>query len=275
MSSKGRSAIPHLLTVLFIRARFVLVATASMALVLAVSGFAQSTFAQGTTVVPPPPRIEREPGSGKGLHQAQQDMNDPESAFDPETGQNLYWDCVKKTWVDAKSGKALGFQGARASDGEVVPPPPRIEREPGSGKGLHQAQQDMNDPESAFDAETGENLYWEPKDKTWRDAKTGKSLGFQGARAKEPCPPKTAAQTTPTSTPSTPQIGLRTPVIELNSLQVSIDKADNETAGVPKPSEETQKAEEKKPGLFESLIPALIPSIGIGIGDERERREKR
>lgn len=51
-----------------------------------------------------------------------------------------------------------------------------------------------------------------------------------------------------------------------------IIKEDAKAAGIPKPSEEIQKVEEKKPGFFESLIPALIPSIGIGVGRDRERR---
>ncbi|MBI4487541.1 MAG: hypothetical protein HY694_00525 [Deltaproteobacteria bacterium] len=54
-----------------------------------------------------------------------------------------------------------------------------------------------------------------------------------------------------------------------------VQKADAKTAGTPRPSEEpAQKVEEKTPGFFESLIPALIPSIGIGVGRDRERERR-
>jgi hypothetical protein len=60
------------------------------------------------------------------------------------------------------------------------------------------------------------------------------------------------------------------------NLNLSIDRLDNQTVGTPKPSEEIQKVEEKKePSWWESLVPALIPSIGIGIGSERDDRERR
>ena len=43
---------------------------------------------------------------------------------------------------------------------------------------------------------------------------------------------------------------------------------DAQTAGVPKPSEIIQPA----PSFWQSLIPALIPSIGVGVGGGRESR---
>jgi hypothetical protein len=57
-----------------------------------------------------------------------------------------------------------------------------------------------------------------------------------------------------------------------------IQKADAGTAGTPRPSAEPeQRVEEKSPSLFESLIPALIPSIGIGgrRDGDLDRRERR
>jgi tetratricopeptide (TPR) repeat protein len=49
------------------------------------------------------------------------------------------------------SGVFPGISPAMAQDKEgetrVVPPPPRIENNPGSGEGLHQAEQDLADPE--------------------------------------------------------------------------------------------------------------------------------
>ena len=154
---------------------------------------------QGFEIVPPPPRIEREPGSGKGVHQAEFDPADPTRAFDQETGQNLHWDCARKTWVDSATGRAMGFQGRRAASGEIIPPPPRIEREPGSGRGIRQAEFDPADPARAFDAETGQNLHWDRTAGTWKDSKTGQSLGFQGGRARTRC--QTGATTPPPPPP--------------------------------------------------------------------------
>jgi hypothetical protein len=56
-----------------------------------------------------------------------------------------------------------------------------------------------------------------------------------------------------------------------STFQLSLDEADNKTAGVPKPSEETQKVEEKKPGVLESIF----GGFGFGIGGGREDRERR
>jgi opacity protein-like surface antigen len=169
----------------------------ALVVVLAFSFTGRAMAQTDARVIPPPPRLydEDRPSGDRG-HQAEQDMTDPEKAFDSKTGQNLFWDCVKNTWVDAKTGKALGFMGGRDKDGAVVPPPPRLydEDRPSGDRG-HQAEQDMTDPEKAFDSKTGQNLFWDRKDKTWKDGKTGKSLGFQGARTKKPCPPPTAPKT--------------------------------------------------------------------------------
>jgi len=101
---------------------------------------------------------------------------------------------------------------------------------------------DPTDPKRAFSPTTGQNMHWDPDQQTWRDSKTGQPVpgGFKGRRVKDDCPPP-AAETTSA-----------------------------------KPSEEPKKVEEKKePSWWESLIPALIPSIGIGGGRDRERREPR
>src|ERR1017187_3566210 len=166
-------------------------------LFITITNLAQSVFAQDTRVVPAPPVGVSK--SGLSNHVATQDPIDPERAFDSETGQNLYWDCVKKTWVDAKTGKSLGFHGVLAKDGEVVPGPPVGVSE--SGLSNHVATQDPIDPERAFDSETGQNLYWDRDNKTWKDAKTGKSLGFHGVLTKKPCPPPATTRTPPTPTP--------------------------------------------------------------------------
>ncbi len=135
----------------------------------------------GETFIPAPP-----------LH-AERDLSDPERAFDPSTGQNLFWDCVEKTWVDAKTGKALGFKGPRASDGTAIPAPP-----------LH-AERDVSSLERAFNPSSGQNLFWDRKAKTWKDSKTGKALGFRGARSTKVCPPRTATAPPP---PAPPQVGM-------------------------------------------------------------------
>ena len=48
-----------------------------------------------------------------GPHQAQQDPTDPTHAHDSVTGQNLYWDPDKKTWVDSATGQEIGFDGVQ------------------------------------------------------------------------------------------------------------------------------------------------------------------
>lgn len=166
-------------------------------LVLFYSGISPSMLpalgqeAEGETRVipPPPPTYDESRPSGDRGSQAEQDPNDPERAYDPKTGQNLHWDCNKKTWVDSKTGKRLGFEGGRASDGEIIPPPPPTydESRPSGDRGS-QAKQDSSDPKHAYDSKTGQNLHWDSKEKTWKDSKTGKSLGLKGAKTKKPCP---------------------------------------------------------------------------------------
>jgi len=58
------------------------------------------------------------------------------------------------------------------------------------------------------------------------------------------------------------------------NILMDILKADAGTVGTPRLSAEPQ-VEEQKPSFWESLVPALIPSIGVGIGGDRERRERR
>ena len=167
-----------------------------------------------TRVIPPPPPHtvdSQSPNSADHLTQAKQDETDPERAFDPTTGQNLYWDCNKKTWIDAKTGKPVpgGFEGRRASDGEVIPPPPPHtvdSQSPNSADHLTQAKQDETDPERAFDPTTGQNLHWDRDKKTWIDSKTGKAIpgGFKGRRTNKPCPPPTSKTTDGLKTASVP-----------------------------------------------------------------------
>ena len=80
-------------------------------------------------------------------------------------------------------------QSAYAQGTTVIPPPPPI-HEPEATTN-HQAQQDDNDPARAFDPTTGQNMHWDPVQKTWKDSKTGRPVpgGFKGRRGKADCPP--------------------------------------------------------------------------------------
>ncbi len=195
--------------------------------------------------------------------EVRRDISDHTRAFDPGSGRNFAYDNEKKAWIDTKTLKGVTCPRNVSKNSDPV-------YEDYTYVNCLRAQfpgvrRDISDHTRAFDPDSGRNFAWDSDKQTWIDTKTLECICPK-------CPP-TAAQTTPTLTPSTPQIGLGTPVIDLNSLQLSIDRADNETAGVPKPSEETQKAEEKKTSFWESLVPALIPSIGIGVGNEgREKR---
>jgi hypothetical protein len=193
---------------------------AGLFVVLAALGICHNVSAQGAVgeAIPAPPRTllpgSELPGSGgrpTKTTQAEQDLSDPTRAYDPNTGQNLYWDCVKKTWVDSKTGKSVGFQGARAADGEAIPAPPRTllpgSELPGSGgrpTKTTQAEQDLSDPTRAYDPNTGQNLFWDRDKKTWIDSKTGRSVGFRGVRATKACPPPEPHASNPPQTPPPP-----------------------------------------------------------------------
>lgn len=73
-----------------------------------------------------------------------------------------------------------------------------------------------------------------------------------------------------------PGINAKNSEVPLDTLEINVEQLSSDPAidGVsPQPP---QKVEEKKqPSWWESLIPALIPSIGIGVGRDRERREPR
>lgn len=83
-------------------------------------------------VIPAPPilhhGIVQPAGSGPNAaadaDDVRQDAMDPSHAHDAATGQDLVWDPDKKSWVETKSGQALGFNGMLTSDGMIVPAPP-------------------------------------------------------------------------------------------------------------------------------------------------------
>src|SRR5262249_4251321 len=111
---------------------------------------------------------------------AQQDVQQSDHAFDPTTGHNLVWDTGKKSWVDTQSGQAVGFQGAVAKDGTVIPAPaPSVAKSGGKTEG----KEDPSDPERAYNSVTGQTLTWSRALSGWIDTKTQKNIGFQGAFA--------------------------------------------------------------------------------------------
>src|SRR5262249_3087105 len=96
------------------------------------------------------------------------------------TGHNLVWDTGKKSWIDTQTGQAVGFQGAVAKDGAVIPAPAPSVAKSGAKS---QAKQDPNDPERAYNSVTGQTLTWDRAQSGWIDTKTQKNVGFQGAFA--------------------------------------------------------------------------------------------
>jgi hypothetical protein len=177
--------------------------------------FATPAIAQASGAAIPPPPVKLDPnsvglsGRPERTTQAKFDEGDPTRAYDPNTGQNLTWDCRRKTWIDVKTGEAVGFSGRRAADGSVIPPPP-LKLDPtsvglsGRPERTTQAQFDEGDPTRAYDPNTGQNLVWDAARQTWRDTRTGEDEGFQGRRSQAACP--SAAGTTTNPPPPTPPL---------------------------------------------------------------------
>ena len=198
----------------------------------------------GITIIPPPPvgelaQAKRAGASGQParLTQAKQQFVNPERAYDPNTGQSLYWDCTRKTWVDSKTDTAVGYQGAKASDGEVIPPPPKLEladSERVTSEGLMaritQAKQDAGNPGRAFDADSGQILVWDRRQKSWIDTKTGEAVGFLGRKGVSACQPSGA----PVAPPA--QAALSTNPAVLDDLlfkdHVAVDASESTLTGM-------------------------------------------
>ena len=159
----------------------------------------------GPSVIPPPPMREfPDPKRGAGqparMTQAKQQFVNPERAYDPETGESFFWDCTKKSWINSKTHQAVGFQGGKATDGEVIPPPPKLEladsermTEEGLVARITQAKQDTDNPARAFDPDSKQVLVWDPRQNTWIDTKTGEAIGFIGRKGVTACQPSVAA----------------------------------------------------------------------------------
>ncbi len=151
------------------------------------------------SVVPPPPLREiADPKGAAGqparITQAKQQFVNPERAYDPITGESFYWDCAQKSWFDSKTRTAVGFQGGKASDGEVIPPPPKLEvadSERVTSEGLMakitQARQDADNPARAVDPDSKQILVWDRRQKSWIDTKTGEAIGFLGRKGVSTC----------------------------------------------------------------------------------------
>jgi len=77
----------------------------------------QGLVARDGTPIPAPPMISGRTG---GKHQARQDPDYPDYAHDAITGHDLKWDRDRNTWIDTKTGNAVGFQGASVSSATPV-----------------------------------------------------------------------------------------------------------------------------------------------------------
>lgn len=150
-------------------------------------------------IIPPPPLREiadpkHAAGQAVKITQAKQQFVNPERAYDPNTGESFYWDCTEKSWFDSRTHRGVGFQGAKGSDGEVIPPPPKLEladSERVTSEGLMaritQAKQDAYNPARAVDPDSKQILVWDHRQKSWIDTKTGEAIGFLGRKGVSAC----------------------------------------------------------------------------------------
>jgi hypothetical protein len=206
----------------------------------------------GTIVVPAPPFITGPiPAGYTTTHYAEQNKNDPETAHDKWTGQDLKWDRDKKSWVDIKTGQALGFDGQLASDGTVIPAPPFIDT---PRIGLHEAEQQKvtkynghGNPELAFDDATRQILHWDRYRQSWfvtdwdpntrSRVNVGPPLGFNGvvvnagapaaSSATAAAPPPAAVPATETASPCpTPEVCVKLQEIYREADAMSVAAAE-------------------------------------------------
>jgi hypothetical protein len=186
--------------------RICAVLTSGALAIASLGGMVSLTQAQGVyiAIVPPPPvrelRDPKEGGQPVKLTQAKQQFVNPERAYDHATGQSLRWDCKQRNWIDTKTDKSVGFQGGKARDGEVVPPPPKREladSERVLPEGVFarwtQAKQDPDNPERAYDQARDELLVWDRGQKTWIEAKMGEPVGYLGRKGPSSCAPPASA----------------------------------------------------------------------------------
>ena len=158
----------------------------------------------GPSIIPPPPVLERaDPkrisGQPARSTQAKQQFVNPERAYDPQTGESFFWDCAKKSWIDSRTHQAVGFQGGKAIDGEVIPPPPKLEladserlTDEGLMARITQARQEADNPARAYDPDSKQFLVWDRRQKNWIDTQTGEAIGFLGRKGVTACQPSIA-----------------------------------------------------------------------------------
>ena len=202
----------------------------SYAVVLSFAVFACSPHSAaqttGTPLIPGPPFVNT---PGIGSHQADQNPETPQYAHDAQTDQSLKWDPVKKSWIDQKTGEALGFDGKIASDGAIIPAPPINLIDTGDGaKWQHLADQDADNPETArgkthtYKGELAEPggiaFHWDRAKQSWVDNDTGDAIGLSGFISSAP-------QEQAGPTPSVPACPTQADCDHLRELYLIADKA--------------------------------------------------
>ena len=121
-------------------------------------------------IIPPPPRIKG--GAGQPDHQPQ--LAEPGKAYDFVTQRRYTWSCGNQTWIDDATGQAVGYDGYKAQNGEIIPPPRR------DLLTNIQAVQSATDPTRATDPRTGTELRWDFAKHEWKNPKNGQSVFPQG-----------------------------------------------------------------------------------------------
>lgn len=147
-------------------------------------------------------------------------------------------------WADAATGKRVRTRPKALTPSDIL---------------------SSSDPHHYTNSTTGQNFVDQP-DGSWIDSQTGQAV--------ETVPYEVEvndilAQSDPNhyTNSKTGKTYFRVPCPPPEAAQATSPEKE-------KPKEQPEKVEEKKePSWWERLIPALIPSIGIGGGRERERRE--
>jgi hypothetical protein len=242
--------------------------------ILSIGGMGRSANAQGVNIaiVPPPPIRElRDPKEGAAggqpikFTQAKQQFVTPERAYDQATGQSLRWDCTLKNWIDTKTDKPVGFQGGKARDGEVVPPPPKLvlpDSERVTSEGLFakltQATQNPDNPERAYDATSDRLLAWDRGQKTWMEPKTGEAVGFLGRKGPSSCP-----QTTVVAKPDgSPSMTISSNIVRdlLFGDQIDFDPLDSTPAAIAQSLLQIELIFTSKPSLIGGALQFVGPT---------------
>jgi len=175
------------------------------------------------------------------------------------------WDRAKRTWRDAKTRKAVGFEGRLAKDGTVIPAPPLAHGTTAASSGAetvvtHQAKQDATDPERAYDSDTGQILSWDRKNKTWVDLKTGEAMGFHGRRVVSVAAKPQKSVANPQSGPGTPTRESKVATVPSGSPSTGVDNG-----AVDRTSSASGSGVPQSPTPALKLIPEP-PLVALGSG---------